>query len=259
MKRLLTVLTTIVAFSVLTLTAPAVAQRGQHHPEGRPGPMMGQADTTGGMMGMMRGEMMGSDMMGRGMMQMMQGMRQQMMQSPMHRSQMSAFMLPALADTLGLSEDQVAQIEQLRSEAMNRRQEQRQQMMARRRQMMSLFEGEETPPADQMREHMSAMAEMRAEHQADLYETAQRMREVLTEEQRSTLDALTPQQQMRQMMSRMSMMEMMEMMQSMRSGMMGGGMMGGGMMGGMQGMPMMRGGEMGPQGERPMRRHQPGN
>lgn len=236
MKRLLTVLTTILGLTVLTFTAPALAQRGQHHPEGRPGPMMGQADTTGGMMGMMNGGMMGSGMMGRGMMQMMQGMHRQMMQSPMHRSQMSVFMLPALADTLGLSEDQLAQIEQLRSEAMSRRQEQRQQMMARRKQMMSLFESEEPPPADQMRTHMREMAQMRAEQQADLYETAQRMREVLTDEQRATLEALTPQQRMRQMMSRMSMMEMMEMMQSMQ-----GGMMGGGMMGGMQGMPMMQG------------------
>lgn len=209
------------------MTAPALAQNGQHHPQERSGAVMGPPDSTGGMMGTMSGGMMGSDTMGRGMMQMMQGMHQQMMQSPLHRYQMSVFMLPALADTLSLSEDQVAELGELRSEAMSRREEQRRQMRTRHQQMMRLFDGEEIPPADRMRAHMGTMADMRVELQADLYETAQRVREVLTEEQRNTLDALTPQQQMRQMMARMSMMDVMQMMRSMHGGMMHGGKMGG--------------------------------
>jgi hypothetical protein len=79
---------------------------------------------------------------------------------------------------------------------------------------------------------------MRASQQASMYETAHRMRQVLTDEQRQMLDGLTPQQMMRQMMSRMPMMDMMQMMRSMH----GGGMMSGKMMQGMmQHQSMMRG------------------
>lgn len=192
-------------------------------------------------------------MMGPGMMQMMRGMHQQMMQNPMHRASMMTFMLPALADTLGLSDQQLEQISQLKSGAMSQRQEHRQQMMAHRNELMSLFEGDEQPSADAVRQHLTAMAELRANQQAALYETAQQMRQVLTEEQRQTLASLTPQQRMRQMMSHMTVMDMMQMMQSMH-----GGMMGGGMMQMMQNMPMRRGGMMqqeGMQKNMPMHRN----
>ena len=194
---------------------------------------MARSDSMpGGMMGMMQGRM------GQGMMQMMQGMHQRMMQNPMHRARMMTFMLPILADTLGLSDRQVEQINQLKSEAMTQRREHREQMMARRNELMGLFEEDQEPSAEAVRRHLTAMAEMRAGQQAAMYETAQRMRQVLTGEQRKRLDGLTPQQQMRRMMSQMPMMDMMQMMRSMHGGMMGGGMMQGGMM---QNMPMMQG------------------
>jgi hypothetical protein len=193
--------------------------------------MMTRPDTMRGpMMGPMQGQMMG------GMMQMMRGTHQQMMQNPMHRAQMMAFMLPALADTLGLSEEQTAQLNQLKSDLMTQRQEHQQQMMARRQELMSLFEGNERPSEDAVRQHLTVMAELRTNQQAALYETSQEMREVLTAEQRQMLDGMTPQQQMRQMMANMPMMDMMQMMRSMHSGMMGGGMM--------QNMPMRQGGMM---------------
>lgn len=171
----------------------------------------------------MPGPMMGT--MHRGMMQMMQGMHQQMMQHPMHRFNMRAFMLPALADTLGLSEEQVSELQELKSEAMNQRQEHRQQMMADRKEFMGLFENGQPSP-ERVRQHVTEMAEKRANQQAAAYETAQQMRDVLTDKQRQILDGLTHQESMRQMMSNMPMMDMMQTMRFMHgSGMMSGAMM----------------------------------
>lgn len=211
------VIVSIVLSFTLLIALPADAQRGQQPgPQDRPG-MMAQMDS------------MPAPMMG--MMQMMRARHQQMMQNPMHRASMMAFMLPALADTLGLSEEQTDQLQELKSEAMAQRREHRQQMMAERKEFMSGFE-ESQPSSEAVRQHLTTMADSRVEQRATMYETAQQMREVLTEEQRETLEGLSPQQRMRQMMSRMPMMDMMKMMRSMRGGqMMGGGMMGSGMMG----------------------------
>lgn len=208
---------TFLMLSLLTPT-PASAQPGQHgrmaSPDSVPGPRMG--------------------MMG-GMMQRMRGMHSRMMQNPMHRASMMAFVLPALADTLSLSETQAAQLKELRDELMTEHQDRQEQLRARRNEFMGLFEGGRQPASEAVRNHLRTMADLRVSHRAALYETAQEMRQVLSEEQRRTLDALTPQQQMRQMMANMPMMDMMRMMQMMRP------MSGGRMQGGMRhrGMPGM--------------------
>ncbi len=184
--------------------------------------------------------MQGERMMHGGMMQRMRGMHQQMMQSPMHRTSMMAFMLPALADTLGLSDQQKSRLQEMKSEVTAQRQEHRQQMMSERQEFMSLFDDDGSPSTDAVRQHLMTMAEERANQQAALYETAQQMRQVLTDEQRQVLDDMSPQQRMHQMMSRMPMMDMMEMMRTMHGGMMGGGMMQPGSMmkqGGMKNRP----------------------
>lgn len=228
MKRFTAVLSIIL--SALLLTAlPAEAQHRPHH-----GQQQGQNPQG----------TRGQSMMQGGMMPMMHRMHQQMMQNPMHRARMMTFMLPALADTLGLSEEQAAQINQFNSEAMSQHKAHQRQMMTHRKELMSRFEGDAQPSAEVVREHVMAMAEMRANQHVALYETAQQMREVLTDDQRQMLDNMTPQQHMHQMMSNMPMMEMMQMMRSMHGSMMGNGMMGRGMMPMMQNMPMRQGGMM---------------
>lgn len=92
-----------------------------------------------------------------------------------------------------------------------------------------LSERETRPSSDEMREHLMDLAEMRASQQVRLYETAQQMREVFTEEQRQTFEILSHDERMRLVMSNMPMMDMMQMMQSFRGGQMGGGMMQGSM------------------------------
>ncbi len=226
MKRLTAVLSIFLTFALLT-ALPAEAQHqqyqqhhGQQGQQGQQGMMARPDSMPGGMMGMMQG---------------MRGMHQQMMQNPMHRAQMMTFMLPALADTLGLSDQQIEQMNQLKSEAMAQQKEHQEQMMARRKQMMGLFEGEDQPAPADVRQHLTAMAEMRANRQASMYDTAQSMREVLTAEQREMLSGMPMQQRMRQMMANMPMMDMMQMMRSMR-----GNRMGGMMQGDMENMPMQR-------------------
>jgi hypothetical protein len=190
--------------SSLLIASPANAQQ----------PQRGQMAGPDSMRGPMTRAMMRPGMMA------MRSMHQRMMQNPLHRAEMMAFMLPALTDTLGLSDDQVVQINQLRSEVMTQRQEHQQQVMTYRQQLMDLFEGDEQPAPDSVRQHLLGMAELRATQRAAFYETAQQMREVLTPEQEQMLEGMTPQQQMRQMMSNMTMMEMMQMMRAMHGGMM---------------------------------------
>lgn len=232
MNRLAVVLSTFLTFA-LVFALPAEAQRGQH-PGEQVGPgMMALSDSIPGpMMGRMQA----------GMMQMMQGMHQQMMQNPMHRSTMMVFMLPAMADTLGLSDQQRTRLQELKSEAMSQRKEHRKQMMNDRKEFMALFE-EGQPSPDQVRQHLMSMAEMRAGHRATLYETAHSMKQVLTDEQRQTLDGMTLRQRMHQMTETMPMMGMMQMLRFMNGGKMGGGMMPyGGMTqrGEMKTMPMQK-------------------
>lgn len=207
MKRVVVVFSFVVAV-VLLFSGPAVAQQ-------RPGQ---RADT-------MRGPGMG--MMHAGMMQMMHRMHQQMSQSPIARATMMAFMLPALADTLELSDQQVDQLRSLRDSMMAQQKQYQQQMMEREQTLQSQFQGEDLPSADSLRKELMAMTDRWVDQRVSVYDTAQQMREVLTAEQREMLDGMTSQQQMQQMMSHMPMMDMMQMMRSMHGGMMGLGMMAG--------------------------------
>ena len=207
-------------FLMLSLLPPtlASAQPGQR------GRMASPDSGSGSRMGVMGG-----------MMQRMRGMHSRMMQNPMHRASMMAFVLPALADTLVLSTTQVAQLKELRDELMTAHQQRREQLRARRDEFMGLFEEGHHPAPEAVRNHLRTMADVRVSHRAALYETAEEMRQLLSEEQRRMLDALTPQQQMRLMMASMPMMNMMQMMQMMRP-ISGGRMQGGKRHRGMPGM-----------------------
>ncbi|MGK7294293.1 MAG: hypothetical protein ACNS61_00525 [Candidatus Wenzhouxiangella sp. M2_3B_020] len=158
-------------------------------------------------------------------MPMMQAMHGQMMQNPMHRTSMMAFMLPTLADTLELTGQQRERLTELKRTMMQQRQQMMQRMQDRQQQMRDLFAGEGQPAPAEVRQHLMAVAELRARQQADLYEVAREMQQVLTDEQRQMLTGMTPQQTMRQMMANMTMMDMMQMMRAMHGGMVGGGMM----------------------------------
>jgi len=195
------------------------------------GMMHGGMNMQQGMMGMMHG---GMGMQG-GMMGMMMQRMGMMMQHPMHRTMAMLFTLPYLEEELGLSEEQKKQLEQLKQEFL---QQHRSTMQAIQGLRQTLMEKMQDPEAslDDIRASMKTMMDMKLNMHMLALETARKMKQVLTEEQRQKLQAMTPQQWMQAMMRHMPMMEMMQMMK-MHQGMMGGGMMMGGM--GMQQQGMM--------------------
>ena len=222
LKLILSGLLVIVISSGLALGQRHDRMR-MHQPDSANQGMMMQGQ-MGGMMGMMQA------MGGRGM--------QRMMNNPVHRSMMYVHVLPTMADTLGLSNDQVAQLEKLQQEFQKERQQAMETMMSTRKEMHGMMQGD-TPDPDQVRALMQKMAGQHADMMATGYEIGTRMRQVLTEEQQERLGEMSPQQMQRHMMSGMSMTDMMQMMRMMRGGMMGGGRMG----------PMMDGSMRGPGGQ----------
>lgn len=173
------------------------------------------------------------------MMGVMQPMYQQMMQNPMFRTGMMVYVLPALADTLGLSFEQRQQLQQLQQQFAAQQQERQQEMQEQQQQLMALFEGDAQPDSAALREQLQALADLRAQHQAARYETAMQMRNVLTEAQRQMVEQMDQRALHRHMMANMTVMDMMQMMRAMRGGMVG---MGGA--GRMQAMPMRYDGPM---------------
>lgn len=201
--------------SVSLLVLPVQAQQPQQGPPARP-------DT----MPMMMPPMMG----------MMQGMMpQQMMQDPMHRAGMMAYAMPALADTLELSEEQRETLQERKQQFVDQQEGQRQKMRAQQKQLRALFEDAAQPGPAAVREQLQALADLRVEQQAARYEAVLQMRDVLTDAQQEALDQMDPRALHRQMMAHMTVMDMMQMMRALHDG---GRMAGGSGM--MQGMPMRR-------------------
>ncbi len=236
---------TILAFSML-LTLPLMAMA-QQHGHTQMGNMMQQADTSKQkMQGMMQGGMMGGSgmMMGMGGMMGMQRMKQHMnmmMQNPMHRATVLVFTLPYLEEELGLTEEQVKQLKSLKKTFIQERKKTREAIKGLQQTLMEKMQ-DPNASLDDIRATMEAKANMKVNMHMLALETARKMKQVLTEEQRKKLKNLTPKQWMHAMMHHMPMMEMMQMM-NMHQGMMmgmGGMMQGEGMMGGSGGMMMQQ-------------------
>lgn len=220
------------------LSMPALAQQHGHQ--------MMRPDTA---RGMMQGGMMGQ----MGMMSMMQmmprmmGMMQQgmMMQNPLHRATIMAFVLPAMADTLGLSEQQQRQLGELKQRMLQAHRARQQEVRQHQQALQALFQNEQQPDPTALREHLQAIARLEVDDRIAPYETFRQMLQVLNDTQRERLRGMQPHQLMAYMM-RLPMMEMMPMMHMMHGGegmmrmMMQGGMMG--QMGMMPMMQMMQGG-----------------
>lgn len=225
--RIAKTLTAILFGAMLLMagTIPATAQ----HMQGEDRPMMGeQTDTTGrpGMMGMMKDEMsammpcpmMPSHMgMMQGMMQsqmgMMRAMHMQMMERAMKRplkhSAMMVRVLPTMKDPLGLSDAQVAHLEELAA----RFKEAQSELAAKASEVETKLDdqlaSDEPDPAE-----ITTLLREEAMHRADMkalgIKTAMQMKADLTGEQREKLAAMTPVQMHQHMASHMTMMEMMQ-------------------------------------------------
>jgi septal ring factor EnvC (AmiA/AmiB activator) len=186
-----------------------------------------EGQTQGGWMGMM--QMMQNCPMMRGMMQggqteggMMGGMEQmhgRMMENPRMRSLMMVHLLPTLKDSLNLSGEQTARLREEKKQFKKERaalQEEQKEIKKRLEETIA----EDQPDLDHVNELLADRADLEADQEFAIYETAARMKEVLSEAQREKLAALEPREMHRAMMANMSMMEMMQMMRTMHDGQM---------------------------------------
>jgi len=139
-----------------------------------------------------------------------------------------------MKDLLELSDEQVSRMKDLAKAYESKAAELKEMAAKTGENLKSALAAENADPAE-VKALLRENATLQADMKALAFETARKMEEVLTPEQRQKLAELTPMQMHHHMMANMTMMEMMK---AMGGGMMGGGMMGGGMMQG----GMMQGG-----------------
>lgn len=201
---------TTLAVAMMLAAAPLAAQQGQQAHHGAQKGSMGMMGSTGAMHGGMMQGMMGQTGMG-GMMGMHSG----------------PAMILRLAQPLGLSDAQVAQIEQIQKESQAAAQPYVQQAAEAARAASDALQGD-APDLDAYSEGLREAADQMVQAHVAMARAGVEARGVLTAEQRDKLG------------TGMNMMSHM-----MQGGMMGQG-MSGGMMGAMGGgMPCMQGGMMG--------------
>ena len=182
------------ALSATLASGVVVAQSGSGSGMGAGQQMMGQGQGMmgPGMMGpgMMGPGMMGQGMMGQGMMgqgMMGQGMMGQGMMGPGMMGQ--GMMGPYVSGVLGLSDDQRGQMEEIQRENASEHWQMMQEMQQHRRNMMEAYD-QDAPDPDEVGDAFSRMMETRRGMIEQQVRVQNRMREVLTEEQRKRLDEM---------------------------------------------------------------------
>jgi len=169
------------------------------------------------------------------------GMEMGMMQGATHQAMMTPFLLPELQSDLRLSAQQVTQLRQMKQEMLSKGKELSGQIAAKHKELDALL-GPGTSKGELVKKLFEEMGSLHGQQMYASYETANKMKAVLTDAQRSKLANMKPSELHQAMMSHMSMNDRMEMMQYMGGGgmMMNGIMMGEGHMmmhGGMPGAP----------------------
>ena len=167
------------------------------------------------------------------------GMMQRMTDDPVKQSVMQVYMLPALRDSLNLTSNQAARLEDAKQQFTEQRAEIQERLKAKEEQLREALSAEQ-PDLEQSRALLSDRAALEADRQMAALRAATQMKDVLSEAQREKLASLKPMQMHQAMMRSMSMMDMMQMMGDMQ--MQCPMMQGGGMTGMMENCPMRQGG-----------------
>jgi Spy/CpxP family protein refolding chaperone len=154
-----------------------------------------------------------------------------MARDPVHQSVFTAFALPEMQTELGLSAQQAAQLRQYKQELLTKGQELATQILAKQKELDGLVGAGSSKNAE-VKQLLEQVASLRAQLEFAAFETAGKMKDALTDPQRSKLAAMGPFELHQVMMARMTVAEMTQMMQFMGGD---GGMMRRGMMG-MMGM-----------------------
>jgi hypothetical protein len=231
MKRKFAYVVALLAAAGLLLAAaaaqektPAKASSGQSSTQtstwkgqGTMSNMQGQMGTPRGRMGMVRSSMM------RGM------------ESPLSRSIATVYVLPDMKSQLSLTTAQATQLQRLRQQFLDSEQKDATQIESKRAALDTLL-GSGKPSQDQVTKAVTEIANLEAHQQVLGYESALKMRALLTDQQRSNLDSMQPGQLWNTMISNLTVRDMAQMMRYMHGaagfGMMGSGVMAGGMMAG---------------------------
>lgn len=130
--------------------------------------------------GMMRGAMMHGAMgaMHGGMMD----------SSPMQSSMIMVSLLPEMQKQLSLSEDQTDELIGMRSTFKKQQVDYQAEMTKHNRKLQELIDS--SAPVDEVRKQMKACADIRIDMHSAAYETEQKMKAVLTDEQQEQLEVI---------------------------------------------------------------------
>jgi len=158
----------------------------------------------------------------------------QMMRDPVHESVALAFALPQLQAELGLSAQQMTQLKEDKQGLLAKGQELSAQISAKQKDLDSSVSAN-PPKSGDVKQILEQIASLRAQLQFAAFETSEKMKGRLTDQQRAKLTAMTTTEIHQAMMSRMTMRDMAQMMEFISGD---GEMMGRGMMGMITGMMM---------------------
>ncbi len=121
----------------------------------------------------------------------MAAMMESHMNSPVHREVMTIYGLPEMQTQLGLSAPQTADLQRLKKEFLAKSDDVAGQIAARRKELDALL-AVDNPKSGSVKSLFEKLASLHAELQFAGFETPNKMRAVLTSEQRTKLDGMKP-------------------------------------------------------------------
>lgn len=153
-----------------------------------------------------------------------------MMTDPLFKTAMTLFALPEMKTELGLSDQQVVNLKKVKGDGLSRAKDLSAKLATKQKELSELLSGE-TSRNGTVRTLLNDIASLRAQRQYLGFDTAFRMKAMLTADQRARFVAMKPMELHQVIMSRVAMPERMLMAQftssdsMMREDMMGSGMM----------------------------------
>jgi Spy/CpxP family protein refolding chaperone len=121
----------------------------------------------------------------------MAAMMESHMNNPVHREVMAIYGLPEMQSQLGLSAQQVADLQRLKKQLLTKSDDLSAQIASRRKELDTLLATDNAKPAT-VKSLFEKIASQHAELHYAGFETANKMKAVLTSEQRTKFDAMKP-------------------------------------------------------------------
>jgi hypothetical protein len=168
---------------------PAEGHEGHQHAQAPQGQT--QVNDAAGRHRMMSGMAAKSD--GMRSMEMMMGTPLAALDRPLVRSLFGAFLVPELQAELSLTPEQTSQLKQQRAELLTSGDDFSHKIAARERELDALF-APDTSKGQQVKALLEQIAELRAQQHYAIYTAGRKMKAGLTDEQRSRLEALKPEE-----------------------------------------------------------------